>query len=139
MSITKVNQIKDEQTHPPTSKASNRRGLHSGKQYKLQDGSKRHPPGGPIPGMCSSRVSAGHNIHELYNCYQQGRTMTVTFSQLARYCHSSRVDQTGLGHWPWIQIRTGEHWTQIVSAYQPCCLSGQQLIGHNGLMKVGER
>jgi hypothetical protein len=23
-----------------------------------------------FPGMCSSRVSAGHNIHELHNCYQ---------------------------------------------------------------------
>jgi hypothetical protein len=33
-----------------------------------------------FPGMCSSRVSAGHIIHELHNRYQQGRTMTVAFS-----------------------------------------------------------
>jgi hypothetical protein len=33
-----------------------------------------------FPGMCSSRVSDGHNIHELHNRYQQGRTMTVAFS-----------------------------------------------------------
>ncbi len=33
-----------------------------------------------FPGMCSSRVSAGHNIHELHNHYQQGRTMIVDFS-----------------------------------------------------------
>jgi hypothetical protein len=31
-------------------------------------------------GMCSSRVSAGHNIHELHNRYQQGGTMMVAFS-----------------------------------------------------------
>jgi hypothetical protein len=33
-----------------------------------------------FPGMCSSRVSAGHNIHESHNRYQQGGTMTVAFS-----------------------------------------------------------
>jgi hypothetical protein len=87
-------------------------------------------------GMCSSRVSsAGHNIHELHNCYQQGGTMTVAFSRLGSYVILSRVDQTGLGCWSWIQFGTGEHWTQVVLAYQPCCLSGRQLIGHNGLMK----
>jgi hypothetical protein len=88
-----------------------------------------------FPGMCSSRVSAGYNIQELHNCYQQGGTMTVAFSRLASYVISSRVDQTGLGCWSWIQVGTGEHWTQIVLAYQPCRLSGRQLIGHNGLMK----
>jgi hypothetical protein len=31
-------------------------------------------------GMCSSRVSDGHNIHELHNRYQQGGTITVAFS-----------------------------------------------------------
>jgi hypothetical protein len=31
-------------------------------------------------GMCSSRVSAGHNIHESHNRYQQGETMMVAFS-----------------------------------------------------------
>ena len=59
----------------------------------------------------------------------------VAFSQLASYVISSRADQTGLGCWSWIQVGTGEHRTQIVSAYQPCRLSGQQLIGHIGLMK----
>jgi hypothetical protein len=88
-------------------------------------------------GMCSSRVSAGHNIYELHNRYQQG-TMTVAFSRLASYVISSEVDQIGLGCWSWIQVGTGEHQTQIVSAYQPCRLSGWQLISHNGLMKVGE-
>jgi hypothetical protein len=88
-----------------------------------------------FPGMCSSRVSASHNIHELHNHYQQGRTMIVAFLQLASYVLSSRVYQTGLGCWSWIQVGTGEHRTQIVSAYQPCRLSGQQLIGHIGLMK----
>jgi hypothetical protein len=86
-------------------------------------------------GMCSSRFSAGHNIHEFHNRYQQGKTMTVAFSRLASYILSSGVDQTGLGFWSWIQVGTGEHWTQIVSAYQPCHSSGWQLIGHNGLMK----
>jgi hypothetical protein len=52
-----------------------------------------------FPGMCSSRVSAGHNIHELHNCYQQGRTMMVAFSQLASWVISSGVDQTGLDCW----------------------------------------
>jgi hypothetical protein len=33
-----------------------------------------------FPGMCSSRVSASHNIHELHNHYQQSRTMIVAFS-----------------------------------------------------------
>ncbi len=33
-----------------------------------------------FPGMCSSRVSAGHNIHESHNCYQQGGKMMVAFS-----------------------------------------------------------
>ncbi len=86
-------------------------------------------------GMCSSRISAGHNIHELHIHYQQGGTIMVAFSQLASYVILSGLDQTGLGCWSWIQVGTGEHWTQIVLAYQPCCMSGQQLIGHNGLMK----
>ncbi len=77
-----------------------------------------------FPGMCSSRVSAGHNIHELHNCYQHGGTMTVAFSRLASYVLLSGVDLTGLGCWSWIQVGTGEHWTQIVSAYQPCRSSG---------------
>jgi hypothetical protein len=88
-----------------------------------------------LPGMCSSRVSANHNIHELHNRYQQGGTMTVAFSRLVSYVLLSGVDQTRLGCWSWIQVGTGEHQTRIVSAYQPCCLSGWQLIGHNGLMK----
>jgi hypothetical protein len=61
--------------------------------------------------------------------------MMVVFSQLASNLLLSGVDQTGLGHWSWIQVGTGEHRTQIVSAYQPCRLSGWQLIGHNGFMK----
>jgi hypothetical protein len=38
--------------------------------------------------------------------------------------------------WSWIQVGTGVHRTQIVSAYQPYHLSGCRLIGQNGLMKV---
>ncbi len=91
-----------------------------------------------FPGMCCSRVSAGHNIHKLHNRNQQGRTMMVAFSRQASYVILSRVDQTRLGFWSWIQMGAGEHWTQIVLVYQPCCLSGQQLIGHNGLMKGRE-
>jgi hypothetical protein len=60
-------------------------------------------------GMCSSRVSAGHNIHELHNFYQQDGTMMVAFSRLASYVISSWADQTGLGLWSWIQVGTGEH------------------------------
>ena len=63
-------------------------------------------------GMCSSRVSTSHNVHESHNCYQQAGTMTVAFSQLASYVLLSGVDQTGLGRWSWIQVRTGEHRTQ---------------------------
>jgi hypothetical protein len=88
-----------------------------------------------FPRMCSSRVSAGHNIHELHNCYQQGGTMMVAFSRLASYVISFGVDQTGLGCWSWIQDGIGEHQTQIILVYQPCHLSGCQLRGHNGLMK----
>ena len=61
--------------------------------------------------------------------------MMVAFSQLASYVLLSGVDQTGISRWSWIQVGTGEHRTQIVSAYQPCRLSGWQLISHNGLMK----
>jgi hypothetical protein len=61
--------------------------------------------------------------------------MTVAFSWLASYVISTSLDQTGLGQWPWIQAGIGEHWTQIVSAYQLCRLSGCRLIGQNGLMK----
>ncbi len=53
-------------------------------------------------GVCSSRVSAGHNLHELHNRYQQGGTMMVAFVWLASYVISSGVDQTGLGRWSWI-------------------------------------
>ncbi len=74
-----------------------------------------------FPGMYSSRVSAGHNIHKLHTRYQQGETMTVAFSQMASCVLSSGMDQTGLGCWSWIQVGTGEHQTKIVSAYQPCC------------------
>jgi hypothetical protein len=70
-----------------------------------------------FPGVCSSMVSAGHNIHDLHNFYHQGGTMMVAFSWLASY-------QIRLCRWSWIQVRSGEHWTQIVSVYQPCRLSG---------------
>jgi hypothetical protein len=50
-----------------------------------------------FPGMCSSRVFSGHNIHELHSHYQQGGIMMVAFSRLASYILLSRVDQTGLG------------------------------------------
>jgi hypothetical protein len=82
-----------------------------------------------FPGVCSIRVSAGYNIHESHNQYQQGGTMMVAFSRLASYVISTGVDQTGLGWWSWIQVRTGKHQTQIVSACQPCCSSGHQFIG----------
>ncbi len=85
--------------------------------------------------MYSRRVSASHNIHELHNRYQQGGTMTVAFSRLESYVISSGVDQTGLCCWSWFQVRTGEHWTQIVLTYQPCRLSACRPIGHNGLRK----
>jgi hypothetical protein len=52
-----------------------------------------------FPEMCSIRVSASHNIHELHNRYQQGGTMMVAFFQLASYVLLSGVDQTGLGCW----------------------------------------
>jgi hypothetical protein len=80
-------------------------------------------------GLCRSQHT------ELHNLYQQGGTMMVAFSWLASCVISSGVDQTRLGCWSWIQVRTEEHQTQIVLAYQPCCSSGCQLIGHNGLMK----
>jgi hypothetical protein len=92
-------------------------------------------PGDLFLGECSSRVSTSHNIHDLHNRYQQSGTMMVAFSWLASYVISFRVNQTGLSQWSWIQVRTGEHQTQIVFAYQPCCSSGRRLIGHNGLMK----
>ncbi len=101
--------------------------------FKMAETSTR--PEDLFPGVCVSRVSASHNIPESYNRYQQGVTMTVAFSWLASYVISSGVDQTGLGWWSWIQVGTGEHRTQIVSAYQPCRSSGHWLIGHNGLMK----
>ncbi len=61
-----------------------------------------------FPGMCSSRVAAGHIVHESHSCYQQGWTMTVASSRLASYVLLSRVDQTGLGRWSWIQVGTGD-------------------------------
>jgi hypothetical protein len=45
-------------------------------------------------GVCSSRVSVGHNIHESHNRYQQGVIMTVAFSRLVSYVLSTGVDQT---------------------------------------------
>ncbi len=49
-------------------------------------------------GVCSSRVSVGHNIHELHNRYQQGRTMMVAFSMAGKLCHLNwcRSDRTWL-------------------------------------------
>jgi hypothetical protein len=61
--------------------------------------------------------------------------MMVTFSRLASFVLSTGVDQTGLGWWSWIQVRSGVHLTQIVLAYQPCQSSGRWLICQNGLMK----
>ncbi len=65
-----------------------------------------------------SRVSAAHNVHEAHGRYQQGGTMNVAFTCLASYVKDTGVDHTGLGRWSWIQVGTGEHRTQIVSAYQ---------------------
>jgi hypothetical protein len=45
--------------------------------------------------------------------------MSVAFTRLASYVTDTGVDHTGLGRWSWIQVGTGEHRTQIVSAYQP--------------------
>jgi hypothetical protein len=95
----------------------------------------RTQPEDLFPGVCSSKLSAGHIIHEFHNRYQQGGTITVAFSQLSSYVLSIGVNQTRIGWWSWIQVRTGVHQTQIVLAYQSCRLSGCQLIGQNGLMK----
>jgi hypothetical protein len=50
LSIFHPTKSKMQKIPTPTSKASNKWGLYSGTQYKLQDGSNRHPPGGPISG-----------------------------------------------------------------------------------------
>jgi hypothetical protein len=57
-----------------------------------------------FPRMCSSRVFAGHNIHELHNRYQQGGTMTAAFSWLASYVISSGVDKQDLVFGPGFKL-----------------------------------
>jgi hypothetical protein len=58
-------------------------------------------------GVCSSRVSVGNNIHELHNCYQQGGTMTESFSRLASYVLSTGVDQTDFVGGPGFKLELG--------------------------------
>jgi hypothetical protein len=107
--------------------------VEHGINYKMASTGTR--PEDLFKGGCISRFSVGHNIHELHTQHQQGGTMMVTFSRLASYVILTGVDQTGLSWWFWIQVRTGEHWTQIVLAYQPCRSLCCRLIGTNGLMK----
>jgi hypothetical protein len=48
-----------KKTHKSTSQASNGWGLHSGTRYKLQNGSKRHPPRGPLSGRVQQQGFCG--------------------------------------------------------------------------------
>jgi hypothetical protein len=61
-----------------------------------------------------------HNIHEQHSRYQQGGTLTAAFTCLSGYVTATGMDPTGLGHWSWVQVGSGEHRIRIVTAYQPC-------------------
>jgi hypothetical protein len=110
------NQIKDTSTHKPPSRYQMDGAciVEHGVNFKMVATGTQ--PEDLFWGMCSGRVSASHNIHELHNSYQQGGTMTVAFFWLASYILSTCVDLIGLGQWSWIQVGTGEHRTQIVPA-----------------------
>jgi hypothetical protein len=55
-----------------------------------------------FPRMCSSRVSAGHNIHELHNHYQQGGTMNSShpgwIKQDLVIGPGFKLEQVNIGH-----------------------------------------
>jgi hypothetical protein len=84
-----------------------------------------------------TRVAAAHNRHEQHSRYQQGGTPTAAFTCLASFVTSTGVDHTGLGRWSWIQVRTGEHHTRIVSAYQLCRGSSTSRLGTDGQLLRG--
>jgi hypothetical protein len=85
-----------------------------------------------IPG---SRVTAAHISNESINRCQQGGTMVAAFSQLVGFIQETGVDRTGLGHWSWMKVGTGEHSTRIFSAYQPCNMARTSTSDSTGKMQ----
>jgi hypothetical protein len=79
-----------------------------------------------------SRVSAAHNIHEQHSRYQQGGTLTMAFTCLSEYITATGMDLTGLSHWSWVQVGSGEKRTRIVTTYQPCQGSTMPKLGRDG-------
>ena len=79
-----------------------------------------------------SCVSVAHNIHEQHSRYQQGGTLTASFTRLSGYVTATGMDPPGLGCWSWVQVGSGEHRTRIVTAYQPCQGSTMPKLGRDG-------
>jgi hypothetical protein len=84
------------------------------------------------------RVMAAHNVHEQHSRYQQGGTLTASFTRLSGFVKAIGLDYTGLGRWSWVQVGTGKHHTQIVLAYQPCQGSGRTRLGREGQVLHGK-
>ena len=128
--------------HPTKSKQKKLLNLHDKYQmdgacileHGITDGTR---PGDIFAAYRGTQVSAAHNVHEQHSRYQQGGTLTATFTCLAGYVTATGVDPTGLGWWSWIQVGAGEHRTRIISAYQPCRGTGRVRLGREGQLLHG--
>jgi hypothetical protein len=97
----------------------------------------RYRPEDMFESFHRTRVVAAHSTHEQHGRYQQGGTLTATFTHLASFVISTEVDHTGLGRWSWIQVGTGEHRTRRVLAYQPCRGPSTSQMGIEGQLLHG--
>ena len=63
--------------------------------------------------------------------------MVAAFSQLAGFIfiQETGVDRTGLGHWSWMKVGTGEHSARIISTYQPCNMACTSTFDSTGKMQ----
>ncbi len=68
-------------------------------------------------------MSVAHNINKSISRCQQGGALVAAFGRLVMFVQETAINRTGLGHWSWIRVGTGDHSTRIISAYQPCNLT----------------
>ncbi len=66
-----------------------------------------------------TRSIVAHNVNERMQQNQHGGWAMMAMGRFSAKVVELGVDPTGLGHWCWLKVGSGEKKTRIVMAYQP--------------------
>ena len=59
-----------------------------------------------------------HNRNELIAPCQQGRVLMAVRGECVKLLTCSGSDESGLGHWNWVQTQNQDRKIRVISAYQ---------------------